>query len=128
MQIHGRKQYWAWGPDQSRFMYPLEDFPNLSPIGDVEHPDLEKYPLFTQARGVQFHLDPGELLFVPSRWWHTAKMEEPSITISVNAVNRSNWQNFQEDMLRNSGKLAWGLKRAYLLASGCVNRVQDVFA
>jgi Cupin-like domain len=112
LQIYGRKQYWAWGPDQTPFMYPRADVPNLSPIGDVENPDLEKYPLFAQARGLQFHLDPGEVLFIPSRWWHTAKMEEASITISTNTLNASNWQNFQEDMLRTSGNLAAPLKRA----------------
>ena len=130
MQIYGRKQYWAWGPEQSDYMYPRtgEGFPNLSPLGDVERPDFEKYPLFRQAKGCQFHLDPGEMLFVPSRWWHTAKMTEPSITLSINTLNRTNWSGFAEDMTRNSSRAALLVKQAYLSAAWVANEVLDLAA
>lgn len=124
MQIYGRKKYWAWAPDQSELLYASKNPPNLSPIGDVEHPDLEKYPRFAEARGMEFYLNPGEILFVPSRWWHTAKMEETSITVSINVVNQTNWANFTEDMLRNASGPASLFKRIYLAASGLKNRLQ----
>jgi hypothetical protein len=126
MQIYGRKQYWAWAPDQSHCMYATAAMPNISPIGNVEEPDLAAYPQFAQACGMQFYLDPGEVLFVPSRWWHTAKMTEPSITISINSLNRSNWKNFQADMLRPSGKLAYAGKWSYLTASRIANTMRDL--
>jgi len=129
MQIHGRKQYWAWPPDQSPWMYPrtAEGFANLSPLGDVERPDFDKYPLFREAKGCQFHLDPGEMLFVPSRWWHTAKMTEPSITLSINTVGRSNWKGFAEDMTRNASRPALLAKKAYLGAAWMANEITDLF-
>lgn len=127
MQIYGRKKYWAWAPDQTPFMYPSDEQWNLSPIGDVENPDLAKYPEFAKARGYHFHLDPGEILFVPSRWWHTAKMEEPSITISVNTVNKTNWANFTEDITRSSHGLPKLLKKAYLMGSSIKNQMADFF-
>ena len=126
MQIHGRKQYWAWAPDQSDFLYPVEGFVNLSKLGDVEHPDFESYPLFRKAKGCQFHLDPGEMLFVPSRWWHTAKMTGPAITLSINTVNRSNWRGFSEDMTRKARRPAVYLKKAYLSAAWMGNEIADL--
>ena len=33
---------------------------------------------------------PGELLFIPSRWWHTAINLEESIAVTQNVVNRQN--------------------------------------
>ena len=91
MQIYGRKQYIVYPPDQERFLYPSPDKANLSLINSVDRPDLEKFPLFAQAKPTIFVLEPGELLFVPSHWWHTAKMLTPSITISINVLNESNW-------------------------------------
>ncbi|HWB01685.1 MAG TPA: cupin-like domain-containing protein [Verrucomicrobiales bacterium] len=115
MQLHGLKQYWVWPPADQALMYP-KDGPewNLSPIRDVENPDLEKYPLFARARCTTFVLEPGEMLFVPSRWWHTAKMLTHSITLSVNTLNDTNWANFREDMTRRASGPAKCLKCAYL--------------
>ena len=126
MQIYGRKRYYAWSPEDSAFMYPEGDPPNLSPVRDVENPDLEKYPLFAKARLTTFILEPGEMLFVPSRWWHTAKMLTPSITLSINTLNTSNWQNFKQDMSRNGGKLAKVVKHAYLASACLLNQLQDI--
>lgn len=128
MQIHGRKRYYAWPPQDSEFMYPQGNPPNLCPVRDVEHPDLEKYPLFAKAHLTTFVLEPGEMLFVPSRWWHTAKMLTPSITISINTWNKSNWSNFVEDMTRQGGRLRGLLKHAYLVAATMGNWLIDLAA
>lgn len=125
MQIYGTKVYYVWPPEDSAYMYAYGEPPNLSPVRDVEHPDLEKYPLFAKARLTSFTLDPGELLFVPSRWWHTAKMLTPSITLSINTLNSSNWKNFTQDMTRNGGKAAKAVKGAYLASSRIWNQLRD---
>lgn len=126
MQIFGRKRYYAWPPEDSHLMYPQVDPPNISPFRDVENPDLEKYPLFAQARLTTFVLEPGEMLFMPGRWWHTAKMLTPSITLSINTVNGSNWANFSEDMTRKAGVVGRTLKRAYLNAARIRNQLVDM--
>lgn len=130
MQIYGKKRYYAWPPEDSACMYAKEDSPNISPIRDVENPDLGQYPLFAKARLTTFLLEPGELLFVPSRWWHTAKMLSPSITLSINTFNRSNWANLVEDMTRNlgrGGRAGHLVKRTYFNAAGLSNRFLDLF-
>ena len=117
MQLHGLKQYWMWPPDDQALMYPKEGPEwNLSPIRDVVNPDLEKYPLFAKARCSTLVLEPGEMLFVPSRWWHTAKMLSPSVTLSTNTLNATNWANFCEDLTRRTSGVAKLVKKSYLTA------------
>ena len=128
MQIFGRKRYYVWPPDDSPCLYPKADMPNVSPIRDIENPDLATYPLFAKARLTSFVLEPGELLFVPSRWWHTAKMLTPSITLSINTVNASNWANFAQDMTRRSGAAARPVKKFYLGLSALRNRLVDAIS
>jgi histone arginine demethylase JMJD6 len=91
MQIYGRKQFILYSPDQEPLLYPSPEKGNLSLINSVDKPDLEKFPLFAKAVPTSFVLEPGELLFIPSRWWHTTKILTPCISISVNTVNQSNW-------------------------------------
>ena len=119
MQIYGRKQFVVYPPEQERFLYPSPVKSNLSLITSVESPDLDKFPLFAQARPTTFVLEPGELLFVPSHWWHTAKMLTPSITVSANVLNQSNWHELVEFVAgRQDNPLVSIASRAYLAGAG----------
>lgn len=124
MQVYGVKQYWVWPPEDSDYLYP-SDGGNTSPIRNVEDPDFDKYPLFEKARATTFTLHPGELLFVPSCWWHTAKMLTPSITLSVNTLNRSNWKNFAYDIKRKAHGPALVAKSIYLMSELCRFGIMD---
>ena len=98
MQLYGDKEYIVFSPEQARFLYPADGrVANKSRITDLLHPDLEAFPLFDQAEGVRFQLHPGETLFVPSGWWHTARILGPSVTVSINGVNRANSAAFRRD-------------------------------
>ncbi len=99
MQLHGVKEYLAFAPDQSAFMYPREGrlASNRSSITEIDAPDLQQFPAFAQARGMRFQLHPGETLFIPGGWWHTARIVTPSITVSVNAVNAANWRSYSQE-------------------------------
>jgi hypothetical protein len=123
MQIYGSKRYVVYPPDQAEYLYPKPgNEVNKSSIADLEHPDLSRFPLFAKATPTVFDLRPGETLFVPSGWWHTVKILSSSITISINAANRSNWGGFVRDFVgpkratRSSAYCA--ALNAYLLALG----------
>ena len=130
VQIYGRKQYFVYAPDQTPFMYPVPDDPNRSQLNDVESPDLGKFPLFAQARGLTFTLDVGEMLFVPGGWWHTVRMLTPSITLSVNSANSSNWRMLSRDLCRQVYRIHPSRKKrlklaAYLGAQRALNTLKD---
>ena len=110
MQIYGSKQFFVYPPEQTPFMYPGQGVNNnKSTVGDVANVDLGKFPLFANAIPITFVLQPGETLFVPAGWWHTTRMLSPSITMSVNSANESNWTPFTRDFATNAAT-----KRPYL--------------
>lgn len=120
MQLQGEKEYVAFPPEQSGLMYhgDTHESANRSSIDDVEHPDLKRFPRFSEARGVRFKLHPGETLFVPSGWWHTVRILKPSITVSVNGASRANWALFCRDFrnIQMAGRPAKSAAAALYLA------------
>jgi hypothetical protein len=126
MQIYGRKQYVVYPPDQEPFLYPSAARENLSLVNDVETPDLARFPLFAGAVPTIFVLEPGELLFVPSHWWHTAKMLSSSITISANVLNHSNWDELIRFVAkRRTNPLVSMASRVYLNLAGARRSWRD---
>jgi histone arginine demethylase JMJD6 len=127
MQLEGVKEYVAFPPSQSPLMYAGEgDRENKSAVDNVETPDLARFPKFCGARGFRFKLFPGETLFVPSGWWHTARILSPSITVSINGANAANWKDFSRDFRQSywAGHKAKGaLGAAYLGFIGTVMRI-----
>lgn len=59
MQLYGEKEYLALAPDQVAHVYPQKGFAaNKSSLEDVEHPDLNRFPLFAHAKAIRFRLCP----------------------------------------------------------------------
>jgi hypothetical protein len=113
--IYGSKEFIAFSPDQTPFMYPVKGEETVCPIEDVEKPDLVKYPLFAKATPIRFRLEPGETLFIPSGWWHTAKTLSPAISVSVNVANASNWTTLTRDLCHLSHNLLLAIPLAAYL-------------
>jgi len=124
MQIQGVKEYIGFAPDQTPYMYSRSvgpDQANVSEINDIENWDTDRFALFGNAKGIRFTLHPGETLFMPSGWWHTARILSPSITISINGANAANWSDFRKDFCRYymaGRKLPPWFVNAYLLFVG----------
>jgi hypothetical protein len=116
MQIYGQKNYVIFSPDQTPYMYPTREKPNVSTINSVFDPDLKRFPLFAKARPISFVLNAGEMMFLPSAWWHTVRMLTPSITLSINTVNHSNWHALVNT--KRSNPLIALASRAYLTGAG----------
>lgn len=91
-QLYGTKEVVVYGPDQTPYLYPREDRPNQSHLpvcGDV---DLGVFPEFSKARGASTTLSAGDLLFIPSGWWHAVENSSVSIAVTRNVANRTNWR------------------------------------
>ncbi|WP_332368962.1 cupin-like domain-containing protein [Spirosoma telluris] len=76
----------------------------VSQVNDIWNPDLEKYPLFAKATPVSFVVGPGETLFIPCGWWHTARSLTPTISVALDSLNASNWKNFMNEVDMNMQK------------------------
>lgn len=72
-QIQGRKRFTLFSPADGAHVY-ASLTGNRSSIEDVDAPDVfEKYPHFRRARRLTVDVEAGEILVVPSNWWHTAR-------------------------------------------------------
>jgi len=119
MQVYGRKQYVLFPPEQEEFLYPSPVKANISLLDSVEHPDLERFPLFANAVPTTLILEPGDMLFVPSHWWHTVRMLTPSITLSANVLNASNWKELMAFVaLRKQGAVLRAAQLYLTVAGG----------
>lgn len=126
MQIYGQKRFTLYPPEQSQFLYPSPTKQNRSLLNSVENPDLKKFPLFAKAVPVEFVLEPGEFVFIPSRWWHTTKMLTPCISVSVNVVNQSNWHDLIEYFCAAShNPVMSAVGRTYLNGAGAWRSRRD---
>jgi histone arginine demethylase JMJD6 len=82
VQIFGRKQYFAWPPR-----------PGFQ-AADCRDRYLE---VFFDTEPFLGTLDPGDAIFIPAGWPHTAQSVTTSIGVSGSWVNESNWREFSDD-------------------------------
>jgi [protein]-arginine 3-hydroxylase / protease len=84
-QITGRKKFLLLNRRMTRlvYRYPLHSgVPNYSPV-DAEAPDLHRYPRFADADLISAEVEPGDLLYIPSMWWHQARSLDVSLSINL---------------------------------------------
>ncbi|NWT15051.1 KDM8 demethylase, partial [Vireo altiloquus] len=82
-QVFGRKYIRLCSPQDSENLYPHESqiLHNTSQV-DVEDPDLVKFPNFTKAAFQSCILMPGQILFIPVKYWHYVRSLELSFSVS----------------------------------------------
>lgn len=86
VHVFGEKRWRLFSPDQAELLYPttgVDDGPSAQTCQvDVEAPDLERYPLFSQAKPIDLIVKAGEILFVPSGWFHHVNTLELCLNIA----------------------------------------------
>lgn len=122
-EIYGEKEFVLYPPEDAACLYPKPAMPNQSTIPDVQRVDPEQFPLYAGATQYHTVLHPGDMVFVPSRWWHGARALGPSISICQNMLDASNWRGYVSELCSPGSGLAGPkrqAKRAYLTALGTV--------
>ncbi len=79
-QVYGEKRFILYSPDQVRALYPHPQNPHISSV-NLQQPDLESYPRFAEATATVVTVRAGEVLYMPSFWWH--HVTSLSVSISV---------------------------------------------
>jgi hypothetical protein len=100
-QIIGRKRCVLFSPADSAALYGGKV--------NVYVPDFEKFPLLQNATAYECVLEPGELLFIPFRWWHHVVGLEKSLTVNYNFFNRVNMGGYITHLLRDLPTLVDGI-------------------
>lgn len=83
-QIDGRKEWVLFDPRDTLRVSPHPPWsgvPNYSRADAIE-PDLERFPRMRGLRRWRAVLEPGELLYVPRRWWHQARSVDVSMAMN----------------------------------------------
>lgn len=83
-QIIGRKRVILVSPEYNKLIYKLP-FSSFSLI-DPDKPDLKKYPALKYVKGYDFILQPGDALFMPSRYWHYNTYLEGGMAVSYRSI------------------------------------------
>jgi len=84
---------------------------------------LARYPLLAKATQYRTTLKPGDMIFVPAKWWHAARALSTSISVCTNMLDGSNWGDYVEEVAGDEAKKAprkAGFMRAYLKFAGVV--------
>ncbi len=77
-QLEGRKRWILFSPDQRDFLY--KNCWQVRP----DNPDLERFPLFAKAKGLDCTVGPGDMIFLPSKWVHWVISLDPTISLTYN--------------------------------------------
>lgn len=92
--ISGRKQVVLLSPDQEKYLY----------NGQVDcfNPDLQKFPLYANAKPVECILNQGEMLYIPSDWWHHVINLENTISLAINTLNEWDYEVVCQKILQSA--------------------------
>ena len=133
-EIYGDKEFVLFAPDDTPYIYPHSDSPSTSQIDNLEQVDLVRFPEFAKATQYRAIIHPGESIFVPSRWWHSARVVSTSVSVCTNIMHSTNWAGFVNLSCESAnGKTSPSKigKRIYLELAGlmmsAVEKLQDTF-
>jgi hypothetical protein len=97
-QIVGRKRWRFISPLQTPLLY--NHFEVYSPV-DIDHPDLDRFPLYAQATVLDVVVEPGETVFLPLGWWHQVSSLDVSLSFSYSNIAVPNQYRFDNPRITN---------------------------
>ena len=94
-QLVGQKRCLMFGPDQAPNLYPnpmwcRTDNPFNSQV-NIENPDYDLHPNFRNVKAYDCLLNPGDMLYIPTFWWHAVYTPGLSVAVAIAHPNRPGW-------------------------------------
>ena len=82
-QIQGRKEIALFAPEDSDNLYSskLEKKTHMSEV-DFHHVDTARFPLFNKATPFYCLAEPGDVVYMPTGWWHNVLSLDQSISVN----------------------------------------------
>lgn len=84
-ELIGEKRVVLFPPEQSKLLYryPFSTHTSI----DVNHPDYTQYPGLKYVKGLDFTLQAGETLFMPSGWWHHIEYKTAGMGFAMRSLS-----------------------------------------
>jgi len=82
-QVYGRKKVWLYTPAQHELLYPIDAFNTHQPCRvDPARPDFGRFARFKEAHAIEVTIEPGDLLIIPTGWYHCVWALDDVISVS----------------------------------------------
>jgi len=84
----GTKRIMLFPPEQTKYMYHVPfSFSSLNTI-DYEHPDYTTYPALKELQGEIAELHHGDVIYIPSGYWHYIMYDDIGFSMALRAFPR----------------------------------------
>lgn len=80
VQVTGRKRVVLFSPQDANNLYLTGD---KSRILDIDNPNLSIFPRFSRVTRYECQLEPGDVLFIPSLWFHNVISLDFGVAVNV---------------------------------------------
>eukprot|EP00794_Sanderia_malayensis_P016764 gene16764-18458_t len=106
--IKGRKLWKMYPPGQDHLLYvpagrksgfPLDCLKYQSDADAYDY-NAKKYPLLKKARAIEFEQRAGEMLIIPTGWFHQVFNDEETLAISSQIMNSQNHREVLEEIIK----------------------------
>lgn len=81
-QVVGSKYIKLYAPDQTQFLYPASGLLSNTSQVYVENADSNQFPNFKHATCKECILEPGDVLYIPPKYWHYVRSLDVSFSVS----------------------------------------------
>lgn len=89
MQLHGSKKIVLYHPMDFYNLYPNSCFSMAAHCSKaIDASDVKKYPKIAKAVAMEATIGPGEMLFIPTYWWHLVHSVDMAISVNMWWENR----------------------------------------
>lgn len=85
LQLYGSKIFYLFDPSDYKSLYPgslISKTPHISGI-DPTKVDFDKYPKSQGTTMFEVRVEAGNVLFLPSYWWHQVYSDQLSISVNI---------------------------------------------
>lgn len=112
--ILGRKHWKLFPPGQDHLLYvrhgiesnfPLNCYKYNSAVDSFEGDFRQRFPLAAKAKYLEFDQLPGDLLIIPTGWFHQAFNMEETIAVAGELTNVNNYRVVIEEILKLKGNV-----------------------